>query len=136
MSLRIKKVKRKTRAIFLKNGGFREWVIQAEIVAWLETTALFWWRQNSGTMFVRGRKVFLGPVGGADISIIGPDGRFNGLEIKTAVGRPSNDQIAYAARLTATGGRYFIARNLKQAMDAVAEMIGEANSKGNNESGY
>jgi hypothetical protein len=128
LPLKLKKARsrkpNKTRARYLKSGGLREWVIQAEIIAWLETTDLLWWRQNAGVMFVRGRKVHLGPPGAADISVVGPTGRFHGLEVKTAKGKPNKDQIEYARRLTVSGGSYFIVRSLHQAMDAVAEVIG------------
>ncbi len=115
---------RKPRARFLKNGHPREWVIQSEILAWLETTGLMFWRQNSGTMFKCGRKIFLGPVGGADISLLSPLGRFCGLEVKTVVGKPNRDQVSYAKRLTDSGGLYFIVRSLTDAKNAIAEVLG------------
>mgnify|MGYP001617910116 CR=1 FL=1 len=123
-SARAKAGTRRPRSKFLKDGTVREAFIQAEILAWLGTTTYMFWRQNSGVMYKCGRKIFLGPPGCADISFIGPCGRMCGLEVKSANGKPNEDQIAYAWSLTAAGGLYFIVRTLQQAMDAVAEIIG------------
>ncbi len=116
--------KRAVRGKLLKDGSPKEWVIQSAVIDWLETTGLMFWRQNSGTLFFRGRKVFLGPVGGADISLIGPGGRFCGIEVKSARGKPNKKQLVYAPKLIAAGGMYFIVRSLEQAKAAVAEVIG------------
>ncbi len=116
---------KKPRSKYLKDGSVKESVIQADILRWLETTGLMFWRQNSGVMFKCGRKIHLGPAGCADITVIGPMGRMCGLEVKSARGKPNSDQIEYAALLTRTGGLYFIVRSVKEAMDAVACIVGE-----------
>lgn len=110
----------------MKDGSTKESVIQAEILRWLKTTGLMFWRSNSGSLFLRGRHINLGPLGCADISlVIPPDGRFVGLEVKSAKGRVRGDQITYAAGLTAQGGKYYIVRSLQDAKNAVAECLGE-----------
>ncbi len=118
----IKTARKKT----LKDGSIKESVIQAEILAWLRTTGLMCWRSNSGSLFLRGRHINLGPLGCADISLVLPThGTFVGLEVKSANGRIRKEQITYAAYLTSQGGKYFIVRSLTDAKNAVAQCLGE-----------
>lgn len=117
---------KRARAQFLKDGSVKESVIQAEIMRWLKTTGLLFWRSNSGSLFLRGRHINLGPLGCADISLVLPThGTFVGLEVKSAKGRIRKDQVTYAAFLTSQGGKYFIVRTLQEAKDAVAQCLGE-----------
>ncbi len=118
-------VPRKPRQRLLRDGTVRESVIQSDILRWLKTTGLMFWRSNSGSLFLHGRHINLGPLGCADISLIVPTtGRFVGLEVKSAKGTVRKDQVAYAKVLTAMGGRYFIVRSVQDAKDAVAECLG------------
>jgi hypothetical protein len=83
------------------------------------------WRSNSGSLFLKGRHINLGPLGCADISLVLPThGTFVGLEVKSAKGKIRKDQITYAAGLTAQGGKYYIVRSVEDAMNAVAECLG------------
>ncbi len=117
-----KKPKTKT----LKDGTIKESVIQADILRWLKTTGLMFWRSNSGSLFLHGRHINLGPLGCADISMVLPrHGTFVGLEVKSAKGKIRKEQVVYASALTAMGGKYFIVRSVQDAMNAVAECLGE-----------
>ena len=118
---------RKPRQRFLKDGTVKESIIQADILRWLKTTGLLFWRSNSGSLFLRGRHINLGPLGCADISVVVPPlGRFVGLEVKSAKGKVRKDQVTYAAGLTAQGGLYFIVRSVEDAKNAIAQALGEA----------
>lgn len=118
--------KKKPRQRFLKDGTVKEAIIQADILRWLKSTGLLFWRSNSGSLFLHGRHINLGPLGCADISVVVPPlGRFVGLEVKSANGKIRKDQVVYAAGLTAQGGAYFIVRSVQEAKDAVAQVLGE-----------
>lgn len=117
---------KRPRSRFLKDGSVKESVIQADIMAWLKTTGLMFWRSNSGSLFLRGRHINLGPLGCADISmVVHPTGRFVGLEVKSKRGKIRKDQVAYAEGLTKQGGLYFIVRSVDDAKRAVAMCLGE-----------
>jgi hypothetical protein len=121
---------KKPRQLFLKDGSVKESIIQADIIRWLKTTGLMFWRSNSGSLFLRGRHINLGPLGCADISIIVPPlGRFVGMEVKSAAGRIRKEQVTYAAGLTKEGGLYFIVRSVQDAKDAIAQCLGESTWK-------
>ncbi len=116
---------KKPRSKFLKDGSVKESFIQADILRWLKTTGLMFWRSNSGSLFLRGRHINLGPLGCADISLVLPThGTFVGMEVKSAKGKIRKDQIVYAAGLVAQGGKYFIVRSVEDAKNAVAECLG------------
>ena len=84
------------------------------------------WRSNSGSLFLHGRHINLGPLGCADISLVIPKhGTFVGLEVKSKNGKIRKEQIAYAKGLTDQGGKYFIVRSVQDAKDAVAQCLGE-----------
>ncbi len=126
MEKRAARVAKAGRKLLLKDGSVKESVIQADILKWLRSTGLMHWRANSGSLFLRGRHINLGPLGCADISVIIPSlGRFVGLEVKSAKGKVRPEQVAYAAGLTAQGGLYFIVRSVQDAKDAIAQALGE-----------
>lgn len=110
----------------LKSGAVPEKVIQKQILVWLESTGLLYWRQNAG--FVG--HLTLGPKGISDIVVIvPPNGRFLGLEVKSAAGTLRPHQKTFRDRLEAAGGVYVVVRSLDQAKDAVAKAIGEETFK-------
>ena len=103
-----------------------EKTIQREILAWLKSTELLYWRQNSGCVFVGKRMILLGEHGLPDIiCIIPPSGRMCGLEVKSATGAMRPSQQEFMTRIRKTGGFYFIVRSLKQAQEAIATCLGE-----------
>jgi hypothetical protein len=92
--------------------GLKETDIQAAILDYLLLKGRFFWRNNRRAFKTeRGGFYRVGTPGAPDI--IGcVDGKFAGLEVKTAKGKLSDDQEAFAGRLHANGGRYAIVRNL------------------------
>ncbi len=125
-SARQKAGTKKPRTKFLKDGTVKESFIQAEILAWLRSTGLLHWRSNSGSLFLHGRHINLGPLGCADISLVLPThGTFVGMEVKSARGKLRPEQVTYAAGLTKMGGKYFVVRSVQDAKDAVAQCLGE-----------
>lgn len=125
-SARQKAGTKKPRGKFLKDGSIKEAFIQAEILAWLRSTGLLHWRSNSGSLFLHGRHINLGPLGCADISLVLPThGTFVGMEVKSARGKIRPEQIRYAKGLTDMGGKYYIVRSVEDAKNAVAECLGE-----------
>ena len=125
-SARQKAGTKKPRGKYLKDGSVKEAFIQAEILAWLRSTGLLHWRSNSGSLFLHGRHINLGPLGCADISLVLPThGTFVGLEVKSAKGKMRPEQVKYCAGLTKMGGKYFVVRSVDEAKNAVAECLGE-----------
>lgn len=110
----------------LKDGSVPEKVIQRSILDWLKNTGLLHWRQNSGTVFAGNRMIKLGEAGLPDIIIvIPPGGRLLGMEVKSEKGKLRPDQIAFREKAEQCGARYVVVRSLKDAMEAVAKVIGE-----------
>lgn len=116
--------KRKKGKKLLKDGTLPESVIQGEILNWLETTGLLYWRQNAGYTFAAGRRIYLGPDGISDIVVVlPPNGRFVGLEVKSANGSIRPDQKLFANKIQKSGGAYHIVRTLEQAKAAVLKEL-------------
>lgn len=84
----------------------------------------YFWRHNVGAAIDRtGRRIKFGVAGQADL--LGTvRGRFVAIETKTAIGRVSQEQREWGARVTAAGGLYIVARNLDDAMNPVMELLG------------
>ncbi len=82
------------------------------LVAWAE-------RQNSGAVRNGGRFIRFGWTGCPDVLGQLKDGRFLGVEVKAAKGRPSPEQVAFLERIRGAGGVAFIARDLR---DVVREL--------------
>ena len=118
--------KRKRKGKTLKDGSPAEATIQRAILDWLEETGLLHWRSNSGVAWAHGRKLFLGPDGMPDITVlVHPGARYVGLEVKSANGKVSKDQVAFAKKLTDAGGLYFVVRSLADAKNSIAAALGE-----------
>lgn len=84
------------------------------------------WRNNCGVLPDRtGRPVRfgVGNPGGSDLLGIAPGGVFIAIECKTAIGQPTDAQLAFIAAVRRMGGRAGIARS---AADAVAIGLGQA----------
>ena len=94
------------------NQQVKEAEIQAAILEYLRLRRHFFFRCNSGAFKTQhGSFVRFGTPGCPDI--IGcVDGKFVGLEVKTAKGMLSDDQEAFAASLLAAGGRYHVVRSI------------------------
>jgi len=98
--------------------------IQNDVLRHLSGMDLRVWRQNVGvavplTPTVRAalrniehRIVRFGIPGAADLTGILPDGRRLEVEIKTAIGRQSQQQERFEAMITRFGGLYIVARGV------------------------
>lgn len=58
----------------------------------------------------------------ADICVLLPAGRVLWLEIKTATGKQSKDQIAFQKDVESMGGEYHIVRRPKHALEIVQRL--------------
>lgn len=119
--------RRKTRGSrLLKDGTVPEATIQAQILAWLKEAEVLHWRQQSGKVFLGRRCINMGPEGLPDIVVIvPPNGRVLGLEVKSANGALRPSQKAFKAQLESVGGTFKVVRSLEQAMNALAEELGD-----------
>lgn len=79
------------------------------LVAWAE-------RQNSGAVRNGGRFIRFGWPGCPDVLGQLRDGRFLGVEVKAAKGRPSPEQVAFLERIRLAGGVAFIAHDLRDVL--------------------
>lgn len=80
-------------------------------------------RNNIGVGDVRGCKVRFGVGGPGGADIIGCyRGRFVGVEIKTATGRQSPEQILFQNLIRAKGGIYVVLRSVEEALAWVADL--------------
>jgi len=79
------------------------------------------WRNETGVAVHNGRRVRYGLcVGSADlIGILAPAGRFFALEIKTATGRVSPDQVRFLNLVRNRGGFAAVVRSVDEARDAL-----------------
>jgi hypothetical protein len=86
--------------------------IQTAILDYLRLKGRFFWRNNSGAFKTeRGGFYRVGTPGAPDI--IGcVDGKFVGLEVKTARGKLSADQQLFADALREQGGLYYLVRSI------------------------
>jgi len=86
------------------------------------------WRANSGKAWVklsehRYRPIQVNIPGCPDIIGWLPDGRFLGIEAKSATGRIRVEQRVFWANLVGAGGVYLVARSADEAVDAVHKAI-------------
>jgi len=84
------------------------------------------WRNNTGCLpDANGRPIKFGLcVGSSDLIGVAPDGKFLAVECKTALGQPTDKQLAFIATVKRMGGRAGIARSaddaVKIALDTLA----------------
>lgn len=92
--------------------------------ACLVTGRVLLWRNNSGmTRGAGGRAIRYGlGIGSPDlIGLVRGSGRLFALEVKTATGRESDEQRAWARAVTAAGGFVRTVRSVDEAIAAVNE---------------
>ena len=78
------------------------------------------WRNNIGCLLDRnGRPVRygVGGNGGSDIIGIAPDAVFFGIEVKTALGQPTDAQLNFIKAVQRHGGSAGIARSAAEAVE-------------------
>lgn len=106
-----------------------EHAIQNAILAQLVAAGLYVWRQNTGVARDprNGAMVTFGRRGAGDITgILMPSGRRLEIECKSARGRLTPEQRAFGAAITAAGGLYIVARDVRETVDAVLRAAGRA----------
>jgi hypothetical protein len=98
----------------------KEHDIQKQIIDYLKLKHYFWWRNNSGAMIseYKGKKRFMrfGSVGSPDIFVIYKNDCY-GIEIKSATGKQSPEQIEWQKGFDDNGGIYLLIRSLDELMD-------------------
>jgi len=110
----------------------QETKIQRAIMLALSEAGCTVWRNNTAgawigrTIHQSGAQVTLADavmirfglcVGSSDIIGIAPDGRFLAVEVKTATGRPSKEQLTFINHVRAHGGIAGIARTPAEALE-------------------
>jgi len=76
------------------------------------------WRNNTGALpNTQGRIVRYGLCnGGSDLIGLAPDGIFFAVEVKTATGKPTPEQLTFIAAIRRQGGRAGVARSPEEAV--------------------
>ena len=97
-------------------------ILNACMVA-LSAAGCLVWRNNTGAHRDKeGRLIRYGLcVGSSDLIAIAPDGVFTAIEVKTAMGQPTDAQVSFIAAVRRAGGRAGIARS---GAEAVAIALG------------
>ena len=100
-------------------SGMKEANVQALIMMALSDAGCLVWRQNTGVLPDRnGRLVRFGLcVGSSDIVGICQDGKFLAIEVKTALGQPTDAQLNFIRAVQRQGGRAGIARSAAEAVE-------------------
>ena len=99
----------------------KETDIQLAICEYLKMRGYFFWRQNTAPTFEKGRNCFRRmskfAINGVPDIILVKEGKFWGIEVKSAVGRISANQKIFRDLLEDNGGEYFIARSVEDVME-------------------
>ena len=100
--------------------GMKEANVQALIMLALSDAGCLIFRNNVGCLPDRtGRPVRygVGGNGGSDLIGIAPDGKFLAIEVKTALGQPTDAQLNFIQAVQRQGGRAGIARSAAEAVE-------------------
>ena len=81
------------------------------------------WRANTGVARIGDRVVRFGVPGQPDLMGILPGGIWLGVEVKSATGRQSPEQIAFQAMIEKFGGVYVLARSAADVWDAIGKHL-------------
>lgn len=101
-----------------------EKTISNALVSYLDARRMFYQRNNSGALLDRnGRPVKFGSPGSPDF-LLCIKGRFVGIEVKGPKGKQRPDQIEYEKRCFASGGIYYVARSIDQAIAFIEDAEG------------
>jgi len=97
--------------------------IQLAVIKYLRAKGVLCWRHEPNTYNHALGKHISNPYamkGVSDILGVMPDGtgRLLAVEIKTARGRQSSDQVLFQKRLEAAGGVYVLARSIDDVIEA------------------
>jgi hypothetical protein len=79
------------------------------------------WKNNTGAVKIDDRFLSFGLKGSADIlGIIGGQGKFLAIEVKTGRGRQTKEQKAFQKMIETHGGLYILARSVEDVKKALA----------------
>lgn len=88
-----------------------------EILRWLADNRpdILVWRNTVGVFHTVdiGRTMRVGLPGSSDLIGVLPDGRFLGIEVKTATGAERKNQLSFRRAVTKRGGVCFVARSVE-----------------------
>lgn len=111
-----------------KRGNFtfkpKEKDVEKSICDWLRIKGFFFWKQPSSGYFDTTRRTFrkhTSPYvrcGVPDIIVV-KEGKFIGLEVKSATGRQSTAQEDFERDLRIAGGVYFLVRSIEDVENAL-----------------
>lgn len=104
-------------------GGSEAEIQRAIMLAFGADPRLRLWRANTGTAKdpITGRVVRFGTPGQADLSgLILPLGRRLEIEVKSATGKQSEDQISFQRMIESFGGLYVLARSVADVTRALS----------------
>ena len=92
--------------------------VQGDCMIALSEAGCVIWRNNTGVLPDKtGRPIRFGLcVGGSDLIGIAPDGKFLAVEVKSAIGQPTDAQVRFIDAVRAKGGRAGIARSAEDAV--------------------
>jgi len=94
-----------------------EGLVLGAIMDYLKARQIYAWRNNSGAVKVgtpeASRYVRYGRKGSSDILGILDDGRFLAIEVKSAKGKATPEQVEFLADITKRGGVAFVARSIE-----------------------
>lgn len=105
-----------------KQTGRKETDEQAAICDYLAARGYFFWRQNTipPTYLKDGQRQFRRmpkhSLNGVPDIILVKDGTFWGLEVKSAIGKQSDNQREFERRCSIAGGRYELVRRLEDVL--------------------
>ena len=95
--------------------------IQSDILKTLAYLPGYYWRSNTGTARVKGKRGFIrfGVKGGSDIEGVLPGGKSCFIEVKREGGEQSPAQIEFQDIVTELGAVYVVARSVEEMLNAL-----------------
>lgn len=92
----------------------KESVVVKQCLEYLDNKGIVAWRNNSGLLFIQGRRVQLGATGSPDIIGLTENGLFLGIECKSAIGVQSDNQKAFETKIKASKGIYLLVHSKEE----------------------
>ena len=92
---------------------------QKLIIEYLKATRQFFWRNNSGAMMGsykgKSRLMRFGDVGSPDIFVV-RNGQIIGIEVKSSIGKQSDNQKEWQKRFEKAGGIYILTNSYESCV--------------------
>ena len=99
----------------------KETDIQRQILDFLKFCKVFAWRNNTRTVWVAGRPIKYGIIGGGDIIGVLPGGRFLSIEVKSPKGQTAKKraeaQEKFRDAINGAGGLAIVARSVEEVAE-------------------